>query len=68
MRMRLSFLALALLASAVKAEEVAVRWGVADASATVGRATRIHVPADAFSGDVAAYEVGISTFSHSKQV
>ncbi|KAK6994399.1 hypothetical protein BgiMline_010997, partial [Biomphalaria glabrata] len=33
-------------------EDVAVKWGVADGTATVGRLFRMHIPSDAFSGDV----------------
>ncbi|GFR87483.1 dystroglycan [Elysia marginata] len=36
---------------------VEVRWGIADTAATVGRLFRMHVPGDAFSGEVKGYTV-----------
>ncbi|RUS72666.1 hypothetical protein EGW08_019571 [Elysia chlorotica] len=36
---------------------VEVRWGIADTAATVGRLFRMHIPSDAFSGDVKSYTI-----------
>ncbi|XP_059153408.1 dystroglycan 1-like [Physella acuta] len=47
---------LAVLTSAQQ-EGVAVKWGVADGTATVGRMFRMHIPSDAFSGDVTSYTI-----------
>ncbi|KAH9510151.1 hypothetical protein Btru_043601 [Bulinus truncatus] len=41
--------------------EVGVKWGVADCTATVGRLFRMHVPGDAFSGDVISLHGEVST-------
>ncbi|KAK0052382.1 dystroglycan [Biomphalaria pfeifferi] len=38
-------------------EDVAVKWGVADGTATVGRLFRMHIPSDAFSGDVVSLSI-----------
>uniref|UniRef100_A0A0B7AZP8 Dystroglycan 1 n=1 Tax=Arion vulgaris TaxID=1028688 RepID=A0A0B7AZP8_9EUPU len=36
---------------------VAVKWALADSTATVGRLFRMHIPGDAFSGNVLSYKV-----------
>lgn len=39
------------------ASSVALMWGIADTTATVGRMFRYHIPGDAFKGPVKSYEV-----------
>ena len=38
-------------------ESVALMWGIADTTASVGRVFKYHIPADAFKGSVQSYEV-----------
>lgn len=38
-------------------ESVALMWGIADTTASVGRVFTYHIPADAFKGSIQSYEV-----------
>ncbi|CAG5117347.1 unnamed protein product [Candidula unifasciata] len=38
-------------------KQVAVKWGVADSTATVGRLFRMHIPSDAFRGNILSHKI-----------